>query len=109
MAAAALALVVGGIVAAFLTNRQARRDDIAELSRQAEAIGRQAEDSIADARQQGEGALRNLLNQRTVRDLLFVASRVGGHDFVEVAAVRDGELIVPNSSVLIPALQLEEV
>ena len=42
MAAAALALVVGGIVAAAGTNRQARTEAIDELSRQAEAIGRQA-------------------------------------------------------------------
>ena len=107
MAAAALALLVGGIVAAVLTNRQARRDDLAELSRQAEAIGREAEESIAAARQRGDAALRNLLNERTVRELLFIATRVGGHDFVEIAAVRRGELIVPGTSVLIPALGLE--
>ena len=107
MAAAALALLVGGIVAAVLTNRQARRDDLAELSRQAEAIGREAEESIGAARQRGDAALRNLLNERTVRELLFIATRVGGHDFVEIAAVRRGELIVPGTSVLIPALGLE--
>ena len=108
MAAAAVALLVGGVVAAVLTNRQTRRDDIEELSRQAEAIGRQAEESISNARQRGDAALRNLLNERTVRQLLFFATQVGGHDFVEIAAVRRGELIVPDTSVLIPALGLEE-
>lgn len=107
MAAAALALLVGGLVAAILTNRQARQDDIEELSRQAEAIGRQAEASIANARQQGDAGLRNLLNERTLRELLLVSSQVGGHDFVEIVVARQGELLVPTSSVLIPALGLE--
>lgn len=108
MSAAALALVVGGLIAAVGTNRQARNEAVEELTRQAEAIGQQAEESVSDARRGGDNALRNLLNQGTVRDLLVMASRLGGHDFVEVAAVRQGELVVPNSSVLIPALNLAE-
>ena len=106
MAAAALALLVGGLVAAVGTNRQARRNAIAELSRQAEAIGRQAEAAVEDARGRGDDALRNLLNERTVRDLLVTASRIGGLDYVEIAAVRQGTLVVPLNSVLIPALDL---
>jgi len=109
MSAAALALVVGGIVAAVGTNRQARNEAIDELSRQAEAIGRQAEQAVASARARGEDALRNLLNEGTVRELLATASQIGGHDYVEVAAVRQGEVVVPRSSVLIPALSLDEV
>lgn len=108
MSAAALALVVGGLIAAVGTNRQARNEAVEELTRQAEAIGLQAEAAVTDARRGGDNALRNLLNQGTVRDLLVMASRLGGHDFVEIAAVRQGELIVPSSSVLIPALNLTE-
>jgi two-component system sensor histidine kinase BaeS len=106
MAAAALALLVGGLVAAVATNRQARRDAIEELSRQAEAIGRQAEAAVEDARGRGDDALRNLLNERTVRDLLATASRIGGLDYAEIAAVRQGALVIPLNSVLIPALDL---
>jgi two-component system sensor histidine kinase BaeS len=109
MAAAALALAVGGIVAAAGTNRQARNEAIEELSRQAEAIGRQAEQEIDKVRGPGNEGLRNLLSEGTVRDLLATASKIGGHDYVEVAAIRQGELLVPATSVLIPALELESV
>jgi signal transduction histidine kinase len=109
MAAAALALVVGGIVAAAATNQQARTDALEELGRQAEAIGRQAEQAVDDARDKGEDALRNLLNEGTIRSLLVTASQIGGHDYVEIAAVRQGKVVVPSTSVLIPALDLEEV
>ncbi len=108
MAAAALALAVGGIVAAVGTNRQARDEAVEELSRQAEVIGRQAEQTVDGARGRGNEALRNLLNEGTVRDLLATASLIGGHDFVEIAAVRQGELVVPSTSVLIPSLDLED-
>ncbi len=109
MAAAALALAVGGIVAAVGTNRQVRDEAVEELSRQAEAIGRQAEQAVDNARGRGEVALRNLLNEGTIRDLLVTASQIGGHDYVEVAAVRQGELVIPSTSVLIPALNLDQV
>jgi signal transduction histidine kinase len=109
MAAAALALVVGGIVAAAATNQQARTDALEELGRQAEAIGRQAEQAVDDARDKGEDALRNLLNEGTIRSLLVTASQIGGHDYVEIAAVRQGKVVVPSTSVLIPALDLDEV
>ncbi|MGI9647290.1 MAG: sensor histidine kinase, partial [Acidimicrobiia bacterium] len=108
MSAAALALVVGGILAAAGTNRQARDGAVEELTRQAEVIGLQAEEAVSEARRGGDNALRNLLNQGTVRDILVLASRLGGHDFVEIAAVRRGELVVPSSSILIPALDLNE-
>ncbi len=109
MAAAALALIVGGVVAGVGTNRQARADQVEELSRQAEAIGRQAEESVERARQRGDAALRNLLNEGTVRDLLATAALIGGHDYVELAAVRQGKLVVPSTSELVPALGLDEV
>ena len=109
MSAAALALVVGGMVAAVGTNRQARNEAVEELSRQAEAIGRQAEQAVDNARGRGDGALRDLLNEKTVRDLLATASQIGGHDFVEIAAVRQGELLVPSTSILIPGLGLDDV
>ncbi|MDH3538595.1 MAG: HAMP domain-containing histidine kinase [Acidimicrobiia bacterium] len=109
MAAAALALAVGGILAAAGTNRVARNEAIGELSRQAEAIGRQAEQAVDRARGRGNEALRNLLSEGTIRDLLATASKIGGHDYVEIAAVRQGELVVPSSSVLVPALDLEGV
>jgi len=109
MAAAALALVVGGIVAAAATNQQARTDALEELGRQAEAIGRQAEQAVDEARDKGEDALRNLLNEGTIRSLLVTASQIGGHDYVEIAAVRQGKVVVPSTSVLIPALDLGEV
>lgn len=108
MSAAALALLVGGIIAAAGTNRQARSEAVEELTRQAEVIGLQAEEAVTEARRGGDNALRNLLNQGTVRDILVLASRLGGHDFVEIAAVRRGELVVPSSSVLIPALDLTD-
>lgn len=73
ISAAALALLVGGIVAAAGTNRQARSEALEELGRQAEEIGRQAEAAVEDARGRGESALRNLLNERTVRELLATA------------------------------------
>lgn len=107
MAAAALALATGGLIAAVGTNRQARTEAVQELSRQADAIGRQAEAAVAEARRQGDAALRNLLNEGTVRSLLITAAQIGGHDFVEVAGVRQGELVVPRSSVAIPALGLD--
>ena len=109
MAAAALAVVVGGLVAGAGTNRQARADEVEELSRQAEAIGRQAEAAVENARRRGTAALRNLLNEGTVRDLLASAALIGGHDYVELAAINQGQLVVPSSSQLIPALGLEEV
>ncbi len=109
MAAAAVALVVGGIVAAAGTNRQARSEALEELGRQAEAIGRQAEQAADAARAKGEDALRNLSNEGTIRSLLVTASQIGGHDYVEIAAVRQGKLVVPSTSVLIPALDLAEV
>jgi two-component system sensor histidine kinase BaeS len=109
MAAAALALAVGGILAAAGTNRQARNEAIEELSRQAEAIGRQAEQAVDNARGRGNEALRNLLSEGTIRDLLATASKIGGHDYVEIAAVRQGEVVVPSSSVLVPSLDLEGV
>ena len=109
LASAGLALAVGGLVAAVLTNRQAQRDDVAELSRQAEQIGRQAEEAIqAAGRRPGNPGLRGVLNEGTIRELLQTASRIGGHDFVEIAAVRQGELIVPDGSVLIPTLDIDE-
>lgn len=108
MAAAALALATGGLIAAVGTNRQARAEAIEELSRQADAIGRRAEDAVADARGRGDAALRNLLNEGTIRNLLVIASQIGGHDFVEIAGVRRGELVVPSTSVLIPALALAD-
>lgn len=109
LASAGLALVVGGLVAAVLTNRQAQRDDIAELSRQAEQIGRQAEEAIqAAGSRPGNPGLRGVLNERTLGELLRTASRIGGHDFVEIAAIRQGELIVPDNSVLIPTLEIDE-
>ena len=108
MAAAALALATGGLIAAVGTNRQVRTEAVDELSRQAEAIGRQAEEAVGDARRRGDQALRNLLNEGTVRSLLLSAERIGGHDFVEIAGVRNGELVVPSTSVLIPALSLDD-
>jgi len=109
MAAAALALLVGGIVAGYGTNQRARADQVEELSRQAEAIGRQAEASVEGARQRGTAALRNLLNEGTVRDLLASAALIGGHDYLELAAVNQGKLVVPSNSQLVPALGLDEV
>lgn len=109
LASAGLALLVGGLVAAVLTNRQARRDDVAELSRQAEQIGRRAEEAIqASGSRPGNQGLRGLLNEGVIRDLLVTASAVGGHDFVEIAAVRQGELILPETSVLIRELGVDE-
>ena len=108
MAAAALALATGGLIAAVGTNRQVRTEAVEELSRQAEVIGRQAEDAVGDARRRGDQALRNLLNEGTVRSLLVTASQIGGHDFVEIAGVRQGELVVPSTSVLIPSLGLDD-
>lgn len=109
MAAAALALAVGGLVAALGTNRQARADQVEELSRQAEAIGRQAEAAVDNARRRGTAALRNLLTEDTVRTLLASAALIGGHDYLELAAVNRGMLVVPSTSQLIPALGLEGV
>lgn len=106
MAAAVLALATGGVIAAIGTNRQARAEAVDELSRQAAAIGTQAEDAVAEARERGDAALRNLLNEGTIRQLLASAAQIGGHDYVEIAVVRRGELIVPSASVLIPALDL---
>lgn len=106
---AALALAVGGIVAASGTNRQARNEAVEELGRQAEAIGRQAENAVDAARAKGEAALRDLANEGTIRSLLVTASQIGGHDYVEIAAVRQGTVVVPSTSVLIPALDLDEV
>ncbi|NNC91162.1 MAG: HAMP domain-containing histidine kinase [Acidimicrobiia bacterium] len=109
MAAATLALAVGGILAAAGTNRQARTAAVNELSRQAEVIGRQAEQAVDNARGRGTEALRNLLSEGTVRDLLVTASKIGGHDYVEIAAVRQGELVAPRDSDLVPALGLDGV
>lgn len=95
-------------MAAAGTNRQARSEALEELGRQAEEIGRQAEAAVEDARGRGESALRNLLNERTVRELLATASRIGDLDFAEIAAVRGVELVVPSTSVLIPALGLQD-
>ncbi|NNL13009.1 MAG: HAMP domain-containing histidine kinase [Acidimicrobiia bacterium] len=108
MAAAALALAVGGVVAATGTNRQSRSEALQELGRQAEAIGRQAEQTFNEARAKGDDALRNLSQEGTIRSLLVTASQIGGHDYVEIAAVRQGELVVPSTSVLIPAFDLDE-
>lgn len=106
MAAAVLALATGGIIAAAGTNRQARAEAVEELSRQAAAVGRQAEDAVAAARARGDAALRDLLTEGTIRQLLASAAQIGGHDYVEIAVVRQNELVVPSASVLIPALDL---
>jgi signal transduction histidine kinase len=108
MAAAALALAVGGVVAAAATNQQARNDALEELGRQAEVIGRQAEQAVDAAGNKGEDALRRLLSEGTIRSLLVTASQIGGHDYVEIAAVRQGKVVVPSTSVLIPAFDLDE-
>jgi two-component system sensor histidine kinase BaeS len=82
---AVITVVVGGVTAAFLVDREVDRSVRAEFRRQAEATAALVDAGLREEPGPGPPGPRAPL--RNLGQLLAVVSAVGGHDYVEAAVI----------------------